>query len=74
MDAVVKVYCIHTEPNHSLPWQVRGGGGGAAYTPSQTTHSVAGKGEGGRGGIHTEPNHSLPWQVRGGGAGMERGR
>jgi len=21
MDAVVKVYCIHTEPNHSLPWQ-----------------------------------------------------
>jgi hypothetical protein len=21
MDAVVKVYCIHTEPNYSLPWQ-----------------------------------------------------
>lgn len=21
MDAVVKVYCVHTEPNHSLPWQ-----------------------------------------------------
>ena len=20
-DAVVKVYCIHTEPNYSLPWQ-----------------------------------------------------
>ena len=21
MDAVVKVYCVHTEPNYSLPWQ-----------------------------------------------------
>lgn len=21
MDAVVKVFCIHTEPNYSLPWQ-----------------------------------------------------
>ncbi len=21
MDAVVKVYCVHTEPNFSLPWQ-----------------------------------------------------
>jgi S1-C subfamily serine protease len=21
MDAVVKVYCTHTEPNYSLPWQ-----------------------------------------------------
>ncbi len=21
MDAVVKVYCMHTEPNYSLPWQ-----------------------------------------------------
>lgn len=24
MDAVVKIYCVHTEPNYSLPWQVRG--------------------------------------------------
>lgn len=23
MDAVIKVYCVHTEPNYSLPWQVR---------------------------------------------------
>jgi hypothetical protein len=21
MDAVVKVFCTHTEPNYSLPWQ-----------------------------------------------------
>lgn len=21
MDAVVKIYCTHTEPNYSLPWQ-----------------------------------------------------
>ena len=21
MDAVVKVYCVHSEPNYSLPWQ-----------------------------------------------------
>lgn len=21
MDAVVKVFCVHTEPNYSLPWQ-----------------------------------------------------
>ena len=23
MDSVVKVFCIHTEPNFSLPWQMR---------------------------------------------------
>ena len=23
MDAVIKVYCIHTEPNYSMPWQRR---------------------------------------------------
>ena len=21
MDAVVKIFCVHTEPNYSLPWQ-----------------------------------------------------
>ena len=21
MDAVIKVFCVHTEPNYSLPWQ-----------------------------------------------------
>lgn len=21
MNAVIKVYCVHTEPNYSLPWQ-----------------------------------------------------
>lgn len=38
MDAVVKVYCIHTEPNWSLPWQRR-----RQYTSTSSGFIVTGE-------------------------------
>ncbi len=35
MDSVVKVYCVHTEPNYSLPWQRK-----RQYTSTSTGFAV----------------------------------
>ncbi len=37
MNAVVKVYCVHTEPNFSLPWQRK-----RQYTSSSSGFIVQG--------------------------------
>lgn len=39
MDSVLKVYCVHTEPNHSMPWQRK-----RSY-PSSSTGFVAAGGD-----------------------------
>lgn len=40
MNAVVKVYCVHTEPNYSLPWQRK-----RQYNSNSSGFIVAGGGE-----------------------------
>ena len=40
MDAVVKVYCTHTEPNYSLPWQRK-----RQYSSTSSGFVVVGEGE-----------------------------
>ena len=39
MDAVVKIYCTHTEPNYSLPWQRK-----RQYSSTSSGFVVAGDG------------------------------
>ncbi|GBF92582.1 protease Do-like [Raphidocelis subcapitata] len=39
MDSVLKVYCVHTEPNHSMPWQRK------RQYPSSSSGFVAAVGE-----------------------------
>jgi hypothetical protein len=38
MDAVVKVFCTHTEPNFSLPWQRK-----RQYSSSSSGFAIAGR-------------------------------
>jgi hypothetical protein len=39
LDEVVKVYCVHTEPNYSLPWQVRVRGGFGPQQRARARHA-----------------------------------
>lgn len=38
MDAVVKVFCVHTEPNFSLPWQRK-----RQYSSSSSGFAIGGR-------------------------------
>ena len=38
MDTAVKIYCVHTEPNFSLPWQVSPSPASAIHCP---VHSIS---------------------------------
>jgi hypothetical protein len=40
MDTVVKVFCVHTEPNYSMPWQRK-----RQYTSTSTGFFVAVNGQ-----------------------------
>lgn len=62
MDAVIKIYCTHTEPNYSLPWQRK-----RQFSSTSSGFVVAadGEGEGGSGGprylltnAHSVEHHS----------------
>jgi hypothetical protein len=61
MDSVLKVYCVHTEPNHSMPWQRK------RQYPSSSSGFVAAVGD--QKWILTNA-HSVDYhtQVRGGAA------
>jgi S1-C subfamily serine protease len=43
MDAVVKIYCTHTEPNYSLPWQRK-----RQYASTSSGFVVSGEGVDGK--------------------------
>ena len=61
MDAVVKIYCTHTEPNYSLPWQRK-----RQYSSTSSGFVVAG--DGGQRYLLTNA-HSVEYYSQVGGVG-----
>ena len=74
MDSVVKVTCVHTEPNFSLPWQRK-----RQYASSSTAFAIArgfgsgGGSSGGGGGGGKAANGKRGGKARAGGSGSGEG-
>ena len=64
MDAVVKIFCVHTEPNWSLPWQRK-------RQFSSTSSGFLVEAEGGARWLLTNA-HSVEYHSQVGGAGVPR--